>query len=257
MILFSKCIFDRKERSSMYHHTLFRAGFLGLLSILALSQTSFADEQIQQQPTEPAAVTTTTQVTPEHVPNNSNQEYYAPSYNMMSVATPAALSAKDFITTTQEILETRGQYQVVQLTLKNSQSNHLEVIHGEVLNGVDEAIVAQEQLQKSNTRKKVAGGLLRGLSSVPFVGRFGYASAGAYHAAAVGSQVAHTAAGAIESSQGGEANITGAYVKQFSAVMVMPNSTHTFKTLIPKGQTPQVKLVFKNLESNQIFDFQN
>jgi hypothetical protein len=41
-----------------------------------------------------------------------------------------------------------------------------------------------------------------------------------------------------------------------SSVFLSPNQIYTFNTLVSEGMTPQVKVVFKNLQTNQVFDVQ-
>lgn len=174
---------------------------------------------------------------------------------MMTSAQPAALMAKEILQVSTQPVTGKGKYQGVQYSLKNTQGNHLQLLQAEVVNGIDEAIVAQEELQKSNTRRRVAGGLLRGLSSVPFVGGFGYASVGAYQAAAIGSQVAYTAANTLDAAASSNvASVEGRFVRTVPNVVINPQEVFRFQTLVAPGVTPQIKLVFKNLETNQIFD---
>lgn len=174
---------------------------------------------------------------------------------MMNVAVPSALVAKDVLQVSTAPVTGKGKYQGVKYSLKNTQGNHIQLLQAEVVNGIDEAVVAQEELQKSNTRRRVAGGLLRGLSAVPFVGGFGYASVGAYQAAAIGSHVAVAAANTLDAaSTQTMASIEGRFVRNLPTIVINPNEVFSFQTLVPPGVTPQIKLVFKNLETNQIFD---
>ncbi len=178
--------------------------------------------------------------------------------NMMNVATPAAaLAARDYLSISTEPVQGKGGYQAVRYTIKNLQPNHLQIISGEVLNSVDEVAAANRELQQANTRKKVAGGVLRGLSALPFAGGFGYASVGAYRAAAVGTHLANAAATTMDNTaEGNVLNVEGRFIRNLNSVVINPNETYTFSSLILNGETPRIKLVFKNLETNQIFDLQ-
>lgn len=241
-------------------HLAAKSGLLALAFTLVLATPALANDTMTTEPssTEPAQTYfDPTQQAQPPAPAQAVPGTYTGAVNMMNIATPAALTAKDVLKVSHQKGTNRGQYQGVELTLTNSQPFHVQIIHAEVLNGVDESIVAQEEAQRSQSKRRLVGGLLRGASSVPFMGGFGrgLGSVGAYQAAAIGSHVAHTTAGVIENSPGG-AQYEGRYVRQVSSVIINPQQSWNFSTLVPKGQTPQLKMVFKNLETNQIFDLQ-
>ncbi len=173
---------------------------------------------------------------------------------MISVTSPAPLTARDVLNITSQQITGRSHYQGIQYTLKNTQPNHIQILHAEVINGVDEMVVAQQEAQQSAKKRRIAGGLLRGLSSVPFMGGVAYSSVGAYQAAAIGSHVASTAANVVESTADTSASIQGRFVRQFDSVFLSPQQAWSFTTLVPKGEAPHLKLVFKDLQTNQIFD---
>ncbi len=179
---------------------------------------------------------------------------------VMTEAPAAPLTAADFIMVSNSPASTSKQYakkyQAVEFQLKNLKPNHLELLHAEVLNGVDEMAAAQEALEDSNRKRRGTGMMLRGLSAAPVLGVLGgRASYGAYRAASVASNMAANAAHTVEqSAQGGVADYDGRFVRKVDNVVISPEETFKFSTLLPKGESPQFKLVFKNLETNAIYD---
>jgi hypothetical protein len=212
------------------------------LASLALAETVPSTPASTAQPDAQVTITQTVQMPTEVAPAQA------------VVIKPVTVSHTQ-VTVNNNLLD--GKYQAYQISLKNERPNHLQILHGEVLNAVDEAFVANEALQKKNQSRRAAGGLLRGLSSVPFAGGFGYHSYGAYRAASLASSAANTAASVAESTaQNEQANVEGRYIRTLNSAFINPNETYTFTALVPKADTPHVKLIFKNLETNEVFDVQ-
>lgn len=226
--------------------------FLGsiVLGAALLSVTQVTDAFAVESAATQAPVTNAAQVIP--------ADNTASGVNLMSVSATAAVAAitpKDMLTLSQEAVAGRGQYQGVRYTLKNTQNAHFQVIHAEVVNAVDETVAANEELQNANRRKRIAGGFLKGLSSLPFSTGLGYSSYGAFRAAATASQVAQSAGDAMQSAASNNvASLEGRFVRQFDGVIISPQQTWSFNTLVAPNTKPQLKLVFKNLETNQIYD---
>jgi hypothetical protein len=171
--------------------------------------------------------------------------------------TPESYFHTGFVEMPIENGDISSKYKAYRVEIKNMQPYHLQVVMGEVLNGVDEAIAANQALESSNKRKRGFGALMRGLSAVPVLGAYGhgYGSYGAYQAAAIASNTVGVAASIAENSQSGAATISGRYTRNFRDVVINPNETYSIVTLVPKEANPQIKVVFRNLETNQILDF--
>lgn len=179
-----------------------------------------------------------------------------PATAQIAVA-PAVLTGKDYIKTSFLPTELRGKYQGYQYSLQNKQPYHLEILQAEVLNGQDEAYVAQEEAQKAQGRKRLFGGLLKVASAVPFTGGLGYGSIGAYRAAAITSNIASVAGNTLDNSANyTTVNVSNQYLRSFNNKIINPNQTFQFLTLVPKGPSPKLRVTFRNLETNQILDFE-
>ncbi len=146
------------------------------------------------------------------------------------------------------------KYQAVTITLQNKQAAHVELLQGEVSNALDETLLAQEKAQSKARGMKMAGFALRGASVVPGLGMMGVGSYSTALALAHTQNALSHASYIVDNTPTGGQAISGKYVQRFSNIIIPPNQTFTFKALVPKDTSPAVKLIFKDLKTNQIFD---
>jgi hypothetical protein len=78
---------------------------------------------------------------------------------------------------------------------------------------------------------------------------------GAFRALSMGQNAIGVASTAINQTPQGNLQITGKYIQRFNEVVLGQNQSFSFDVVMPKQQTPNLRLVFKNLETNQILDF--
>ncbi len=150
----------------------------------------------------------------------------------------------------------KRKYKAMAITLTNTTPVHIEVLSGEVVNALSEQQLAHEKAKAKSRRRgfgRFASGMLSAAAYVPGVG--GLATMGR------GGVIAAQAAGAAnyavtQTSQldNGNIGITGQYVQRFNQVVLSPNQSFTFSVVLPKEDTPNMRMVFKNLETNQILD---
>ena len=147
----------------------------------------------------------------------------------------------------------KKKYQAVTYTLKNTQPYHVELVQAEVPNSLDEAQVAQKKKKSGGLGLKMAGiGLGAASGFIPLGG----GGIGAYRAASALGHASHAASSMARATSNGSGGleITGQYVQRVNNVVLSPNQTFTFTTLLPKNADPLLKMVFKNLETNRIYD---
>jgi hypothetical protein len=104
---------------------------------------------------------------------------------------------------------------------------------------------------------RMAGGVLRGLTSVAtsFVPYAGLGSMAAYQAIGVGSTAASSAASLMENASGA-VDYTGHIVQRASDIMISPNQQFQCRVVVPQSEQPAVKVIFKDLDINRIYDIQ-
>lgn len=169
-------------------------------------------------------------------------------------------TALDYLEVLKQDADTAGhssrKYRAVSITLKNKHAKHVEIVQAEIANALDEALIAQEEQQSKQRKKAFAGALMRGATSfIPYAGYLGASSAyAAAYALSGTSQALNYASYAIENAPGGGLQISNQFVKKVTNVVVSPNQTFTFKVLIPAGNDPQMKVIFKDLETNRILE---
>lgn len=216
---------------------------------------AFADETAAPQPsTDTVQTAPATPGTEAGQPTQNNTED-----SMVGRVEKVAPTAKDLLSATQVSAELKGslskKYHAFTYTLKNTHQAHIEILQGEVVNGVDETVVAAQELQERNQKNKIGGALLRGvaggLSFIPYAGVAGvYAGMAANHATSAAANVMDAAGNnSVVATQ-------GRFIRKFNTVVISPNQTYSFTTLVPKSEKPQFKLVFKDLKSNEIYDIQ-
>lgn len=169
----------------------------------------------------------------------------------------AALTAADYLDIQLKPLDAKHKFKQYSLSLNNKQAKHLEVLQVEVVNGISEEAYVQVQQQKSQARRQMAGGLLRGLTGVAtsFVPYAGLGSMAAYQAIGASSYAVSNVADAIQNTSG-SVNYTGRVMQRGSNIMISPNQQFQCLAVVPEKETPVVKVIFKDLQSNQIYDLQ-
>lgn len=191
-----------------------------------------------------------------------------PLEGQVSTTTPAPETAKDFIEISLQpaminpnLKENFDGYQII---VKNKHTaDYIEVFKAEVQNAVDSQAAAgmlAEQAQERAGRRRFASGLIRGVGgALPGVAAWGgVGSWGAYRAAGIASNVAEAAATATDASAG--VGATGAaeayqFVKQGPTGMMSPQDQNMFRSLVPRGQQPFIKVIFKNARTGQMFTY--
>ncbi len=143
----------------------------------------------------------------------------------------------------------KRKYKAVAITLTNATPVHVELMSGEVINALNEQQLASEKAQK-----KGFGRSMRGLG-------LGLAGAATSFVPGVGGYAAHRSVSAASSvnnqvNRFNDSNVmpTGQYTQRLGQMVLQPNQSVTFNVVLPKGQTPNMRMVFKNLETNQILD---
>lgn len=242
----------------------FYAATLAGALLLGAVQTGFA-ETAAPATAQPAAVVSTPApetTTPAAPQANAAIVGQVTATAPAEAAATVAASAKDFLQVNNQETElgshSKKKYHAVSITLKNTQNVHLEVLQGEVVNGLDETIVAQQELQSREKKKSAAGFLMRTVAAAPGIGLSfaGVGGMGYQGVAALArtSQALNAATSVVSNVPAGNAEISGQFVKKLNNVIISPNQSFTFKTLLPVGSDPQVKLIFKNLQTNQVME---
>jgi hypothetical protein len=175
----------------------------------------------------------------------------------VQAAPVAALTAADYLEIQYTPGNSKVKLQEYNIVINNKQPKHIELLQVEVLNGVAEQTYLQLQQQKSQASRRLAGGMLRGLTSVAtsFVPYAGIGSIAAYQAINAGTNVAYNTANVIESTSG-SVDYSGRIVQKANNILISPKQAFQCLAVTPDKQQPVVKIVFKDLESNQIFDLQ-
>lgn len=177
-----------------------------------------------------------------------------PSY----VAPNLGLQAGDYLKVSVQPADLREysdrKYHAVTYTVTNQQNVRVELMHGEVLNALDEARLAEEKRQSKERARKIGGRMLGLASAVPGVGFMGATSYGAHLALAHTANALSAASYVVQNTGGGDLSINGQYVTRINSVMLNPGQTFTFEAVLPVNVQPGLKLVFKDLENSRIFD---
>jgi hypothetical protein len=170
---------------------------------------------------------------------------------------PTALTAADYLDIQVKPGNNKHKMQEYTVVVNNKQPKHLELLQLEVVNGLSEQTYLQIQQQKAQTGRRVAGGMLRGLTSVAtsFVPYAGIGSAAAYHAIGAGANALTNTANIIENTSG-SVDYSGRIVQRANNVMVSPNQNFQCMAVTTDKQQPIVKVIFKDLQTNQIYDLQ-
>jgi hypothetical protein len=224
-----------------------------LVSILACL-TSYAAET--NTPAQPAASPNPVLVEPSAA-NAASLTGTVQQVVQPAIAPAATLTASDYLDIQYKPGNNKHKMQEYTVVLNNKQPKHLEVLQLEVVNGLSEQAYMMAQQQKAQTSRRLAGGMLRGLTSVAtsFVPYAGIGSMAAYQAIGVGSNAIYNTANLIENTSG-SVDYTSRIVQHANNIFLSPNQPFQCMAVTPDKQPPVVKVVFKDLESNQIFDMQ-
>lgn len=181
---------------------------------------------------------------------------------MNAVSSPVIAKAPQELLTMTSTEDPQGaklskQHKVVVITLKNTTAGHLEVLQAEVLNGVDEQVIAANKANQSNNAKKAGSAFLRlgqaGMSFIPYAG----VGVGGLYALSAANHVAGTAANVMDASgHNGSGASSGQYNKRLNNVFISPNESYSFKAIVPKKENAFFKVVFRDLTTNQILNYQ-
>ena len=215
---------------------------------------SVTPQTVQTAPAEQAPVVTTTTTS-----TTTSTTEQLNGYVQQQVVAPApVLQASDFLNINVAPSELREysdrKYKAVKITVENRQDAHVELLQGELLNGLNEAQVAAEKQQSKARGRKAFGTVLGLASAVPGVGFMGAGSYAAHMALATTSNALSATRNIVENMPGGGQAITGQYVNRVNNVILSPKQTFTFEALLPRDANPSLKLIFKDLKSNQIYD---
>lgn len=202
--------------------------------------------------------TTETPVTTQTVPQAAAQP----------VMTAPVLTGADYFTMhrvkTKLSNVSNRKYDAYEMTLTNTQPYHVQVLSGNITNALSEQqITAQAHNKKKRGfgfGKMALGALSVAAHAGGMAGLHGGGGASAMLAAARAQQVAGVAqhalynANMISNNADGSISLTGSYTQQFKDVLLGQNQDFKFQVIVPHGQVPQLQMVFKNLETNQILD---
>ncbi|MDH4379269.1 MAG: hypothetical protein QE263_05135 [Vampirovibrionales bacterium] len=175
-----------------------------------------------------------------------------------SVVAPAVGSAYWTVATQPQKLKDYSdrKFDAYTITLTNTQPFHVQILQGEVANALNEQQLVAEKSKGGSGGGRILGNLALGAAStgMHFAG-LGAGSMGAFRALSMGQNAIGVASNAINHTPQGNFQITGKYIQRFNEVVLGQNQSFTFDVVMPKDQNPNLRLVFKNLETNQILDF--
>jgi hypothetical protein len=225
-----------------------------LAASLLLSLSAYAADPASQ-PTQPNAASTTAVTTTS--PTTETSSPLTGTVQAVQAAPTTALSAADYLDVQYTPGNSKHHMQQYTVVLNNKQDKHLQVLQLEVVNGISEQAYQQAQQQHAQASRRLAGGMLRGLTSVAtsFVPYAGMGSIAAYQAVGVGSNALYNTANVIENSQG-SVDYTTRIVQRANDIFISPKQSFQCLAVTPDKQPPVIKIVFKDLQSNQIYDLQ-
>jgi hypothetical protein len=169
----------------------------------------------------------------------------------------ATINPADYLDILVKAGDAKPKFQEFSVTVNNKQAKHIELLQLEVTNGVSEQAYLQIQQSSSQAKRKLAGGLLRGITGVAtsFVPYAGIGSMAAYQAIGAGNTAVNAAANMIQDSSGAM-QYSGKVVQRVGNILISPNQQFQCLAVVPEKQQPIVKIIFKDLQSNQIYDLQ-
>jgi hypothetical protein len=181
--------------------------------------------------------------------NNNNTGYSSSGSGNAGYTAPTAptgpSSPASYIAVFQKGIPLEGRlkdkFEGIRITLRNKQANYIEVVQGEVTNGVDGQTAYQ---MTDNSRQR---GILTSIATAPlgYIPYVGYGSGAISTAASYG--------GAVQDQN--TANSTIQKVRAFPTGIISPNDEISINTLVPKNETPRVRVIFKDLKTNEMFTF--
>lgn len=251
--------------------TFRRNSLLGLLLVMPalLIHTAFANDAVDTQPlltsVDNVSASETTQATPVNAEATQPAAATVPMAQTPSPQPPAVVATvlpKDYWVIRSNASKLRDyskrKFEAHTITLTNTQPYYIEILNAQVTNALNEQQLAAEKA-KSKRRgfglARLASSAIGTAAYIPGVGGLATMGAGGLAVAQ-----AANAAGAItyqvSQMDNGHVGITGTYVQRFNDVVLGPNQQFTFEVVTPKKTSPDLRMVFKNLETNQILDIQ-
>lgn len=134
----------------------------------------------------------------------------------------------------------KNKYQAMRITVKNTQMMPLEVLSGEVINGVDSQVASREANANSQSRGAARNIFTMGLGYIPYAG---------YGSGAVSAAGNYADANQREAYQASTIDKT----KVIPHAVLNPNEIVSIVALVPKNQRAIVKLTFRDLRTNETF----
>lgn len=170
-------------------------------------------------------------------------------------------TAADYLDVQTQAGDAKHKYQQFQVTLHNKLPKHIEVLQMEVTNGLSEQAYAQMEQERAQAKRRATGGVLRGLGGlasiasgfIPYAGTGGYVAA---HAISAGSSVAYQASNMVDSTTPTGTAASGRVVQRANNIFIAPNQQFQCLAVVPEKTAPAIRIVFKDLQTNQIFDLQ-
>jgi hypothetical protein len=269
-MLFCKAFNFESRNDSRFINDMERTGFMLRINNFAALQVLFlmavllgaSVAPVMADPVDAPPVQNPTQFTTPPQTQPPVQADYQGAVQMNAVSSPVIAKVPQELLTMTSAEDPQGaklskQHKVVVITLKNTTAGHLEVLQAEVLNGVDEQVIAANKANQSNNARKAGSAFLRlgqaGMSFIPYAG-VGMGGLYALNAANAASNVAQSALGSGGNS--GAATTSGQYNKRLNNVFISPNESYQFKVIIPKKENAFFKVVFRDLTTNQILNYQ-
>lgn len=155
---------------------------------------------------------------------------------------PPPVSPAQFVQVTQSSIplegRLKGKFSGFKFTLKNLSDGNIEIMKGEIVNGVDGA-TAYRKTDNSRSR-----GFLAGLASMPL----SYVPYGGYGSSAVSTSAGY--AGAASDEQTDQASM--GKTKFFPSGMVIPTDEISIEGLVPLNEKPEIKIIFRDLKTNEV-----
>jgi len=140
----------------------------------------------------------------------------------------------------------------VSISLKNTLPVPLEIMQGQVVNGLDELQVSSEKAPVQELKHQAMNFLMRGSG---MVSGFGVISANNYGASTAMSPVPAMNFANSTANSPKTGAVTGQFVNEIINVTVNPSESYTFKALVPNGTNPEMKMTLKNLKTGQVVRF--
>lgn len=134
----------------------------------------------------------------------------------------------------------KNKYQALRITVRNTQPRPLELLSGQVLNGIDSAVAARESAAASQSARSARSMFSSGLGYIPYFGN---------GASAINAAASYGDARDIEDEQNNAASKT----KVLPQGVISPNGRLSIVTLVPINQRAVVRMTFRDLKTNETY----